>query len=116
MRAIAARRRRGEWRSAGRRIPVLRKLFFPERGFTKLDLIQFYLDLAEPVINHLRDRPTALKRYAAGAAGAVVPEAVGDSAPPWLQTADGTFPSGRSARELLPSHAAHLVVGAEPWG
>jgi DNA ligase D-like protein (predicted polymerase) len=96
------------------------KLFFPERGFTKLDLIQFYLDLAEPVINHLRDRPTVLKRYVDGAAGEpFFQKRVGDSAPPWLQTATVTFPSGRSARELLPNDSAHLVwalnLGVIDW-
>ncbi len=96
------------------------KVFFPERGFTKLDLIQFYLDLAEPVINHLRDRPTVLKRYVDGAAGKpFFQKRVGDSAPPWLQTATVTFPSGRSARELLPNDAAHLVwalnLGVIDW-
>ncbi len=96
------------------------KLFFPERGFTKLDLIHFYLDLADPVINHLRDRPTVLKRYVDGAAGKpFFQKRVGDSAPPWLQTATVTFPSGRSARELLPNDAAHLVwalnLGVIDW-
>ncbi len=96
------------------------KVFFPECGFTKLDLIQFYLDLAEPVINHLRDRPTVLKRYVDGAAGKpFFQKRVGDSAPPWLQTAMVTFPSGRSARELLPNDAAHLVwalnLGVIDW-
>ncbi|MGO9898454.1 MAG: DNA polymerase domain-containing protein [Solirubrobacteraceae bacterium] len=96
------------------------KLFFPQRGFTKLDLIQFYLDLAEPVINHLRDRPTVLKRYVDGAAGEpFFQKRVSDSAPPWLQTATVTFPSGRSARELLPNDAAHLVwalnLGVIDW-
>ncbi len=96
------------------------KLFFPERGHTKLDLIQFYLDLADPVINHLRDRPTVLKRYVDGAAGKpFFQKRVGDSAPPWLQTATVTFPSGRSARELLPNDAAHLVwalnLGVIDW-
>ena len=44
-------------------------MFFPERGITKLDLVDYYLELAEPVLNHLRDRPTVLKRFVDGAAG-----------------------------------------------
>ena len=96
------------------------KLFFPERGFTKLDLIQFYLDLAGPVINHLRDRPTVLKRYVEGAGGEpFFQKRVPDSAPEWLQTATVTFPSGRTARELLPNDPAHLVwalnLGVIDW-
>jgi DNA ligase D-like protein (predicted polymerase) len=88
------------------------KVFFPQRGFTKLELIEFYLDLADQVLIHLRNRPTVLKRYVDGAAGKpFFQKRVGDSAPPWLQTAMVTFPSGRSARELLPNDAAHLVWG-----
>ncbi len=108
--------------AAGREVRVSNpgKVFFPERGFTKLDLIQFYLDLTGPVINHLRDRPTVLKRYVDGAAGEpFFQKRIGDSAPEWLQTATVTFPSGRSARELLPNDAAHLVwalnLGVIDW-
>jgi bifunctional non-homologous end joining protein LigD len=96
------------------------KIFFPERGITKLDLINYYLQLAGPVINHLRDRPTVLKRYVDGAAGKpFFQKRVPDSAPPWLQSATVTFPSGRTARELLPNDAAHLVwalnLGVIDW-
>jgi len=99
------------------------KVFFPERGITKLDLINYYLALADPVINHLRDRPTVLKRYVDGAAGEpFFQKRIPDSAPEWLQTAVVTFPSGRTARELLPNDAAHLVWGVNlgvidwnPW-
>jgi bifunctional non-homologous end joining protein LigD len=100
--------------AAGREVRVSNpgKVFFPERGVTKLDLVNYYLQLAEPVINHLRDRPTVLKRYVDGAAGdPFFQKRVPDSAPPWIQTATVTFPSGRSARELLPNDAAHLVWG-----
>jgi bifunctional non-homologous end joining protein LigD len=96
------------------------KIFFPERGITKLDLIEFYLELADPLINHLRDRPTVLKRFVDGAAGEpFFQKRVPDSAPEWLQTATVSFPSGRSARELLPNSAAHLVwalnLGVIDW-
>jgi bifunctional non-homologous end joining protein LigD len=99
------------------------KVFFPDRGITKLDLVNYYLALAGPVINHLRDRPTVLKRFVDGAAGEpFFQKRVPDSAPPWLDTATVTFPSGRSARELLPNDAAHLVWGVNlgvidwnPW-
>jgi bifunctional non-homologous end joining protein LigD len=99
------------------------KLFFAERKITKLDLINYYLELAEPTINHLRDRPTVLKRFVDGAAAPpFFQKRIPDSAPPWLATATVTFPSGRSARELLPNDAAHLVWGVNlgvidwnPW-
>ncbi|MDQ2759333.1 MAG: DNA polymerase domain-containing protein [Actinomycetota bacterium] len=94
------------------------KVFFPQSGITKLDLVDYYL--AVPVINHLHDRPTVLKRYVDGAAGKpFFQKRVPDSAPPWIETATVTFPSGRSARELLPNDAAHLVwainLGVIDW-
>jgi DNA ligase D-like protein (predicted polymerase) len=99
------------------------KVFFPERGITKLDLISYYLELAEPVTRHLRDRPTVLKRFVDGAAGEpFFQKRIPDSAPDWLATTTVTFPSGRTARELLPNDAAHLVWGVNlgvidwnPW-
>jgi DNA ligase D-like protein (predicted polymerase) len=99
------------------------KVFFPERGVTKLDLIEYYLTLAEPVVNGLRDRPTHLKRFVNGVAEEpFFQKRIPDSAPEWLQTTTVTFPSGRSARELLPNDAAHLVWGVNlgvvdwnPW-
>jgi bifunctional non-homologous end joining protein LigD len=111
--------------AAGREVRLSNpgKIFFPERGITKLDLVEFYLELAEPVLNQLRNRPTVLKRFVDGAAGKpFFQKRVPDSAPDWIETAEVTFPSGRSARELLPNDAAHLVWGVNlgvidwnPW-
>jgi bifunctional non-homologous end joining protein LigD len=111
--------------AAGREVRISNpgKVFFPERGLTKLDLVNYYLELAVPVVNHLRDRPTVLKRFVNGAgAEPFFQKRVPDSAPDWLQTATVTFPSGRTARELLPNDAAHLVWGVNlgvidwnPW-
>jgi bifunctional non-homologous end joining protein LigD len=99
------------------------KVYFPERGITKLDLITYYLTLAEPTLGHLRDRPTVLKRFVDGAAGKpFFQKRIPDNAPAWLQTTTVTFPSGRTARELLPNDPAHLVWGVNlgvidwnPW-
>jgi bifunctional non-homologous end joining protein LigD len=111
--------------AAGREVRISnpQKIFFPERGITKLDLINYYLELSGPVINHLRDRPTVLKRFVDGAGqDPFFQKRVPDSAPDWLQTATVRFPSGREARELLPNDAAHLVWGVNlgvidwnPW-
>jgi bifunctional non-homologous end joining protein LigD len=111
--------------AAGRQVRLSNpgKVFFPERGITKLDLALYYLKLAEPVIGQLRDRPTVLKRYVDGAAGKpFFQKRLPASAPDWLQSATVTFPSGRTARELLPNDAAHLVWGVNlgvidwnPW-
>ena len=111
--------------AAGREVRISNpeKVFFPERGITKRDLIDYYLRLAGPAINQLRDRPTVLKRFPNGAAAEpFFQKRIPDSAPEWLQTAEVTFPSGRTARELLPNDAAHLVWGVNlgvidwnPW-
>jgi bifunctional non-homologous end joining protein LigD len=108
--------------AAGRQVRLSnpQKLFFAQAGVTKLDLVDYYLSVSEAVINHLRDRPTVLKRFVNGAAEPpFFQKRIPDSAPEWLQTTTVTFPSGRSARELLPNDAAHLVwavnLGVIDW-
>jgi len=99
------------------------KVFFPGPGLTKLDLVNYYLECADAVVLHLRERPTVMKRWVNGVEGEpFFQKRVPDSAPEWLQTATVTFPSGRSARELVPNDAAHLAWGVNlgvidwnPW-
>jgi DNA ligase D-like protein (predicted polymerase) len=110
---------------AGREVRVSNpvKPFFPERGLTKLDLVNYYVECSDAVVRGLRDRPTVMKRWVDGVAGEpFFQKRVPDSAPEWLQTATVTFPSGRHARELVPNDAAHLVWGVNlgvidwnPW-
>jgi bifunctional non-homologous end joining protein LigD len=99
------------------------KMFFPDAGLTKLDLVNYYVECEEAVVRHLRERPTVLKRWVDGVAGKpFFQKRVPDGAPEWLQTATVTFPSGRHARELIPNDVAHLVWGVNlgvidwnPW-
>jgi bifunctional non-homologous end joining protein LigD len=99
------------------------KLFFPQAGLTKMDLVNYYIQCEEAVVRHLRERPTVLKRWVDGVEGKpFFQKRVPDTAPEWLQTATVTFPSGRNARELVPNDAAHLVWGVNlgvidwnPW-
>jgi bifunctional non-homologous end joining protein LigD len=99
------------------------KLFFPDAGVSKLDLVEYYVECEQAVVRGLRERPTVLKRWVDGVAGEpFFQKRVPDSAPQWLQTAVVTFPSGRHARELVPNDAAHLVWGVNlgvidwnPW-
>jgi DNA ligase D-like protein (predicted polymerase) len=110
---------------AGREVRVSNpsKMFFPDAGLTKLDLVNYYVECAEPAIRHLRERPTTLKRWVNGVTGEFFfQKRVPPSAPAWLTTATVRFPSGRSARELVVSDAAHLVWGVNlgvidwnPW-
>jgi bifunctional non-homologous end joining protein LigD len=99
------------------------KVFFPERGLTKLDLVNYYLECEDAVVRGLRERPTVMKRWVDGVEGKpFFQKRVPDSAPAWLETATVTFPSGRHARELVPNDAAHLtwavnlgVIDWNPW-
>ncbi len=99
------------------------KVFFPERWFTKLDLIRYYLACEQAVVRHLAERPSVLKRWVDGVAGKpFFQKRVPDGAPDWLQTATVTFPSGRHARELVVADGAPLVWGVNlgvidwnPW-
>jgi len=111
--------------AAGREVRISNpgKVFFPEPGFTKLDLVRYYLDCEKAVLRHLRERPTTLKRWVDGVAGDFFfQKRVPDNAPDWLTTATVSFPSGRTARELVVSDAAHLAWGVNlgvidwnPW-
>jgi DNA ligase D len=111
--------------AAGREVRISNpaKLFFPEPGFTKLDLVRYYLECEEAVVRHLRERPTTLKRWVDGVTGDFFfQKRVPENAPPWLTTATVSFPSGRTARELVVSDAAHLAWGVNlgvidwnPW-
>ena len=61
---VVVRRRDGEVR-----LTNLRKVFWPELGLTKGDLLQYYADVADVLLPHLRDRAMVMKRYPHGAAG-----------------------------------------------
>jgi len=99
------------------------KVVFPERGHTKLDLLEYYLAVADACIAHLRDRPTTLKRFHEGAGGEFFfQKRVPASAPPWLEQWTLTFPSGRSANFLTVQDRAHMawglnlnVIDWNPW-
>jgi bifunctional non-homologous end joining protein LigD len=88
------------------------KVYFPAAGVTKGRLADYYVECADAVLNHLRERPTMLKRYTGGIeAKPFYQKRVPANRPEWLQTAVLRFPSGRSAEELVPVDAAHLVWG-----
>ena len=99
------------------------KVFFPEIGVTKRDLVEYYLAVADAALVHLRERPTVMKRYVDGAASEpFFQKRVPKGAPEWLETATVSFPSGRTATELVPNDAAHLVwavnlgvIDFNPW-
>jgi len=88
------------------------KVYFPQAGVTKGQLADYYVECADAVLNHLRERPTVLKRYAGGIESEpFYQKRVPPKRPGWIETVVLRFPSGRSAEELVPVDAAHLVWG-----
>jgi bifunctional non-homologous end joining protein LigD len=86
------------------------KIFFPKPRFTKLDLAEYYIAVEGAAVNQLRERPGTMKRFVDGIAGDFFfQKRVPKGAPDWLQTATFTFPSGRTATELVVNDAAHLA-------
>src|SRR6266540_2754913 len=74
------------------------KVFFPSRGLTKGDLVQYYLDVAPEVLNHVQRRPMQMKRYPDGAEEwFFYQKRVPANHPEWLETVHIKFPSGRTA-------------------
>jgi DNA ligase D-like protein (predicted polymerase) len=112
MRAVAARKSETTIEAAGRevRLSSPERVVFPKVGHTKLELAEYYLAVAGPAVLHLRERPGTMKRFVDGAAGEFFfQKRVPKNAPEWLETATFTFPSGRSATELVVNDAAHLI-------
>jgi bifunctional non-homologous end joining protein LigD len=86
------------------------KVFFTEIGATKLDLVRFYLAVADGALTGAGGRPMALKRFVNGAAGeAFFQKRAPENRPPWLRIATLSFPSGRTADEIVVDDAAGLA-------
>ena len=74
----------------GKRLPVsnLDKIFYPKTGFTKGDVINYYIRIAPVLLPHLKDRPLTLKRYPNGVEGMFFYEKRCPTfRPAWLKTA-----------------------------
>src|SRR6266487_6740739 len=98
--------------AAGREVPISNpdKVFFPALGLTKLDLVRYYLAIAEGAIRGVDGRPMALKRYPNGAEGDFFfQKRAPESRPDWIEVVELRFPSGRSAQEIVVSDAAQLA-------
>src|SRR5215469_15519356 len=87
-----------------------RKIFFPETGHTKLDLIHYYLSVADGALGGVAGRPMVLKRFVHGADGeAFFQKRAPASRPAWVETVELRFPSGRTAEEVVAHDAATLA-------
>ena len=97
---------------AGRSIPVTSpdKVLFSERGETKLDLVEYYLAVADPLMRACGGRPTLMQRFPNGAEGSsFFQKRVPQSAPEWLQTTIVSTPNGTTSRALVLADMAHVV-------
>jgi bifunctional non-homologous end joining protein LigD len=87
------------------------KLYFSQQArVTKLDLVRYYLSVAPGALSGIRDRPIVLKRFVNGAEGeAFYQKRAPENRPPWLRTVTLSFPSGRTAEEIVVDDAAGLA-------
>jgi len=77
---------------------------------SKLDLVRYYLSVASGAIAGIRDRPLVLKRFVNGAEREpFYQKRAPDNRPPWLRTVTLSFPSGRTAEEIVVDDAAGLA-------
>jgi bifunctional non-homologous end joining protein LigD len=86
------------------------KLYFSKARISKLDLVRYYLKVAPGAVAGIRDRPIVLKRFVNGAEGeAFYQKRAPAVRPPWLRTVTLSFPSGRTADEIVVDDAAGLA-------
>jgi bifunctional non-homologous end joining protein LigD len=86
------------------------KVYFPELGKTKIDLVRYYLSVADGALAGAAGRPMALKRYVNGIHGeAFYQKRAPEKRPGWIETAELRFPSGRTAHEVVLRDAAGLA-------
>ena len=99
------------------------KVYFPERGISKGQVVEHYVAVGEPLLAVLRDRPTHLRRYVDGVTGEwFYQKRVPKGAPTYVETVQVRFPSGRPADEICPTEPAVLAWAANlgtfdfhPW-
>ncbi|HJT37635.1 MAG TPA: DNA polymerase domain-containing protein [Actinomycetota bacterium] len=97
---------------AGREVTISNpdKVFFPRAGYTKLDLVNFYLAVREGAVRGVHARPMAMKRYVNGVEGDFFfQKRAPTSHPDWIETVELRFPSGRTAEEIVVRDTAQLA-------
>src|SRR6266545_3458589 len=96
----------------GRQVTITNpdKVYFPTTGHTKLDLVRYYLAVAEGALVGVAGRPMALKRYVNGVEGeAFYQKRAPKNRPEWLETVQFRYPSGGVADELVLRDAAAVA-------
>ena len=86
------------------------KIYFPELGATKFDLVSYYLAVAEALLNTAGGRPAMLQRFPNGATGtSFFQKRVPPGAPPWLETTTVVTPNGTTSNALVVADIAHVL-------
>jgi bifunctional non-homologous end joining protein LigD len=97
---------------AGREVTISNpdKVYFPELGVTKLALVEYYLAVADGALRGTRGRPMNLKRFPDGIGGEpFFQKRAPEKRPAWIETSVFSFPSGRTAEEVVVNDAAQLA-------
>jgi len=98
--------------ASGHEVPISSpgKVFFAERGDTKLDLVSYYQAVELPLLRAMGGRPVLLQRFPNGAGGpSFFQKRVPDSHPDWLETTIVTTPNGTTSRALVAADLAHVL-------
>ncbi|MFE4331811.1 non-homologous end-joining DNA ligase [Streptomyces sp. NPDC056831] len=99
------------------------KVYFPEKGYTKRDVAEYFLAVGPGITRALRNRPTTLQRFVDGVEGEFFyQKRAPKNLPDWIPTARIAFPSGRPADEICPTELAAVIWAANlgtltfhPW-
>ncbi len=100
------------------------RVYFPETGATKLDLVNYYLSVGDGIVNALRERPCMLHRFPKGVTDKKVHQKrIPSGAPPWIETVRVHFPRyNRNADELCVTEVGSVIwavqmstVEFHPW-
>ncbi len=97
---------------AGREVRITSpgKVLFGERGETKLDLVRYYVAVAEPLMRAMGGRPVLMQRFPKGAGGpSFFQKRVPDGAPEWLETTTVQTVNGTPSRALVAADVAHVA-------
>ena len=86
------------------------KVLFPQAGYTKLDVVNYYLAVADGALRGAGGRPNVLVRYPNGIGEEFFyQKRAPESRPDWIEVVALKFPSGRTAEEVVPRDAAALA-------
>ncbi len=105
------------------RISSPEKPYFPKVGLTKSDVVDYFIEVADALLNTMGNRPVLLQRFPNGVSGKnFFQKRIPDSAPEWLQTTTVETVNGTPSRAIVMADAAHLVWAANqgaftlhPW-